>query len=89
MQMGRGQLPKMKQLEAITTEVDIVKIETSRRLEWQDDLLGQALENLKKMNLALPNGFWKELQLICTQVDSARLIGKETINQLKGKQVAQ
>jgi hypothetical protein len=41
------------------------------------------------MNMALPNGFWKELQLICTQVDSARLIGKETINQLKGKQVAQ
>jgi hypothetical protein len=79
----------MKQLEAITMEVDIVKIETSRRLEWQDDLLGQALDNLKKINLLLPNGFCKELQTICTQVDSARLIGKETINQLKNKQVAQ
>jgi glutamine synthetase type III len=75
----------MKQLEAITMEVDYMKIEAHRRLEWQEDLLNQALYNLKKMNSSLPNGFWKELQNICTQVDSARYIGRETINRLKGE----
>jgi len=74
----------MKQLNAITTEVDYMKIEAHRRLEWQEELLDLAVVNLKKMNTGLPTGFWKDLQTICTQVESARLIGRETINRLKG-----